>query len=130
MIRLFNMLAVIALIVSAIYTNSVKYEALAHHEDVRKLNAAIKKEREAISILNAEWTMLNRPERLQKLVDKHINLQQLDMRQLARLAEIPERPENRDNLAEQMKRLGVGGALTTPSAPADLSALMALEAPP
>jgi len=121
MIRLFNVIAFISVALSVIFAYSVKYETQKQHEEMRNLQVEISREREEIGILQAEWALLNRPERLQKLSEKHLSLQQLDVRQLARISELKERPKNRNSLSDQLSRLGLGGALTTPSTLSDLS---------
>ncbi len=115
MIRFLNTFAFVALIVSAGFAYSVKYEALAHHEEVLRLQTSIKDQRNKNNALKAEWALLNRPDRLQDMANKHLTLQQLDVRQLARFSDLVERSENRNNLAKQLERLGLGGTITTPS---------------
>lgn len=123
MIRLLNSVAIISLLISAGFAYSVKYEALADHEEVLRLQSAIKKQREQNNVLKAEWALLNRPQRLQMMAEKYLDLRQLDVRQLARFSDLAQRPENRDKLGEQLERLGLGGTITTPSGSLNISGL-------
>ena len=50
----------------------------------------MQRERDAIAVLHAEWQLLNRPDRLQAVADKHLDLQPMNIQQLARLADLPE----------------------------------------
>ena len=59
-------------------------------EQVAKLKSQVQREREAIAVLQAEWQYLDRPDRLQAAVDKHLDLQPLKIQQLARLSDLPE----------------------------------------
>ena len=50
-------------------------QRVQHAEDsLASLKSDIRKERETISILEAEWEYLNRPERLEKLAKEHLDL--------------------------------------------------------
>ena len=59
---------------------------------VNELHQQVANEKETISILNAEWAYLNRPERLQNLADlnfRHLNLVPLTAHHFAELNTIP-----------------------------------------
>ncbi len=82
------------LVVAAVY--QIKYDAETAAETVRGLKAEVDKEREAIALLKAEWSLLNQPARLQALVERHpdyLELVPLDPIQIGELSEIPMRPE-------------------------------------
>lgn len=55
------------------------------------LKTKIAEEQEAIRILDAEWSALNRPERLQKLSSRYLELAPIQVIQVVKFAEIPER---------------------------------------
>ena len=93
MIRLLHIIAISALVASAGYAYSVKYETLYYAEQVAKLKSKVQREREAIAVLQAEWQHLDRPDRLQEAVDQHLDLQPLKIQQLARLSDLPNRPD-------------------------------------
>jgi hypothetical protein len=92
MIRFLHLLAISLLIGSAAYAYSTKYETLYYAETLAKLKTKLQKERETVAIAKAEWAMLTRPDRLQRIVDKHLDLQPMTIAQLARLSDIPNRP--------------------------------------
>jgi cell division protein FtsL len=52
----------------------VKYQAKGLDAEIRTLNGQIDEERDAIAVLRAEWSLLNRPERIQRLAQKHLKL--------------------------------------------------------
>ena len=98
MIRLLNILAVVALVASAIYAYSVKYDTLYQAGQVSKLKSGLHKERQAIAVLRAEWQLLTRPDRLQAAVSRHLALEPIGTEHLARLSDLPNRPERGDEI--------------------------------
>jgi len=97
-IRLLNLIAVLGLIGSAIYAYSIKYDTLYQAGQVSKAQTQLKKERQAIAVLRAEWQLLTRPDRLQAAVDKHLALEPIGTSHLARLSDLPARPERGDEI--------------------------------
>ncbi|MCZ8183010.1 MAG: hypothetical protein O9322_08575 [Beijerinckiaceae bacterium] len=92
MIRLLNLLALVAVIASATWAYSVKYETILVAEKLRKREAELQRERDATAILQAEWHLLNRPARMQALKKPESGLQSVSARQIVRPGDIPERP--------------------------------------
>ncbi|MFY8115481.1 MAG: cell division protein FtsL [Rhabdaerophilum sp.] len=92
MIRLFNLLALVAVIASATWAYSVKYETILVAEKLRKREAELQRERDATAMLQAEWHLLNRPARMQALKKPESALQSVSARQIVRPGDIPERP--------------------------------------
>lgn len=63
----------IALVVGvAFWAYQVNYRTRAALEQVAQLQRSIAAEREQISVLQVEWAWLNRPERLEALVELHL----------------------------------------------------------
>ncbi|MCB5177123.1 MULTISPECIES: cell division protein FtsL [Microvirga] len=114
MIRLLHIIAITALIASAAYAYSVKYETLYYVEQVAKLKSKVQRERDIIAVLRAEWQYLDRPDRLQEAADQHLDLQPMKIQQLARLSELPARPEREDEIGRKLEALGLFGPTTTP----------------
>ena len=108
MIRFLHFAAITALVGSAGYAYSIKYETLYHAEQVAKLKSKVHREREAIAVLKAEWQLLNRPDRLQGAVERHLtDLQPLSVQQMARLSDLPNRPPREDEIARKLEALGL-----------------------
>jgi hypothetical protein len=114
MIRFLHMIAISALIASAGYAYSIKYESLYYAEQVAKLKAKSQRERDVIAVLKAEWQHLNRPDRLQAAVDRHLDLQPLNVKQLARLSDLPNRPPREDGIGRKLEALGLLEPTSTP----------------
>lgn len=114
MIKLLHIVAIGALVSSALYAYSIKYETTLQAEQLQKLKAKAQREREAIAVLKAEWQFLNRPERLQALADKHLDLQPLAIAQIVRLSDIPNRGPKVDSIGRKLEDLGLGLPTETP----------------
>jgi hypothetical protein len=128
MIRFLHFIAICGLIGSAAYAYSIKYDTLYYAEQVAKLRAKIQRERDAIAVVKAEWALLNKPDRLQRMTEQNLDLQPMNIQQLARLADLPSRPDRGDEIGRKLESLGVfetttpkekraGDARTTPSNP-------------
>lgn len=114
MIKLLHIIAIGALVSSALYAYSIKYETTLQAEQLQKLKSKAQREREAIAVLKAEWQFLNRPERLQALADKHLDLQPLQTAQIVRLSDIPNRGPKVDSIGRKLEDLGLGLPTETP----------------
>jgi cell division protein FtsL len=90
--RLVHLIVVAALVVAAVNVYTIKYESAARAEQVAKLAAEIKHERETIAALRAEWALLDNPARIQALAHRHLALKMLDPAQIEHLDRLPERP--------------------------------------
>lgn len=107
MLRFLNVLAIAALIGSATWAYSVKYDTIYYVEQIRKNEAKIERERDAIAILKAEWQFMTKPGRLQALSDKHLTLQPTKAAQIIRANELPDRKNQGDAIAEKLEDLGL-----------------------
>jgi cell division protein FtsL len=112
--RLMHLLAIAALIGSAVYAYSIKYDTIFLSEQVAKLKNQTARERESIAVLRAEWQFLNKPDRLQALADKHLDLAPGSVQQIVRWQEIPVRPAPVDSIARKLEALGLGEPTNTP----------------
>ncbi len=79
----------------------VKYEARALDGQITSLNKQIEEERDALAVLRAEWSLLNRPERIERLAAKYLKLAPAQPRQLVTVDSVTDR---------DFKRLGVEAA--------------------
>lgn len=74
MLRFINICLVLGLVALACVIYQVKYQARGLDAEIRALNGQIDEERDAIAVLRAEWSLLNRPERIERLAQKHLKL--------------------------------------------------------
>lgn len=114
--RYFNALAVLALVGSAAYAYSIKYETILYSERIKKTKNANAALRDQIGILRAEWAHVTRPEHIQALADQHLDLQQLDLKQIGSIGELPDRPPRTDSIGRKLELLGLSEPTNTPSA--------------
>jgi hypothetical protein len=90
--RLLHLLVIGALVFAAAYVYRIKMASTVRTEQVLKLHAEIREERDKIAVLHAEWTKLDSPLRLQGLVERHLALKPLNANQYNDLKNLPERP--------------------------------------
>ncbi|CAN1543105.1 hypothetical protein MCEMSEM23_01847 [Rhabdaerophilaceae bacterium] len=116
MIRTLNVLAIATLIGSATAAYSVKYETILVAEKLRKREAELQREKDAITVLQAEWQILNRPARLQMLSVPGPGMQPLSVRQIIRPQDIPQRIVPKDGAGDPLDSLLTGALPATPQA--------------
>jgi hypothetical protein len=92
MMRLINVVVIAVLIFAAAYVYKIKFDSTLQAERVAKLHDAIRKERNAIAALRAEWARLETPARIQGLAERHLKLQEAKPTQFESLDNLPERP--------------------------------------
>lgn len=61
---------------------------------LNSINRDIEKDIKSIHVLKAEWSHLNNPSRLRKLVSKHISLNQIQAEQIINYSALPFSYEN------------------------------------
>jgi cell division protein FtsL len=114
MVRFLNVLAVAALIGSVIYVYTIKYETIFHAEKIVKLKHEIKAEQDQVGILRAEWAHLTRPERIQALADKLLDLRPIAMNQIVSADALPASAPKIDSIGRKLEALGLTEPTNTP----------------
>jgi cell division protein FtsL len=92
MLRLLNIAVIGALVLAAAWVYEIKYSSTRQAEQVAKLRTEIRRERDAIAALRAEWAQLDNPDRIQILARRHLTLKPLEGTQFDALAALPEKP--------------------------------------
>jgi hypothetical protein len=90
--RILNFCVLVLLVVAAAYVYEIKFESTLRAERVAKMRADVRRERDAIAALRAEWATLDNPARIQGLVRRHLQLRPADATQYDALDRLPERP--------------------------------------
>ena len=84
------------MLVSAFVVYSLEYSIKQGERDISLAKKQTRKALETIKLLDAEWSMLTQPERLQRLANEHLKLRPVKAAQIVarnRLAaKLPERP--------------------------------------
>lgn len=114
MIKLLHVVAIGALVSSALYAYTIKYGTTLEAEQLQKIKSKAQREREAIAVLKAEWQFLTRPDRLQALADRHLDLQPFSVTQVVRASDIPNRGPKVDAIGRKLEDLGLGLPTETP----------------
>jgi cell division protein FtsL len=110
--RVMHIVAIAALVASAIYVYSVKYKTILWSEKIVETRHAVERERDAINVLRAEYAILTRPERLQALADRQLGMQPLALNQIVKAADLPEAQPKIDSIGRKIESLGLSA---TPS---------------
>ena len=126
--RIIHVCAIALLVGSAVYAYSIKYETIWYAEQVVKLKNKIQREHEDISVLRAEWAHLTRPERIQTLVDRHMETQVLSLSQIVRATDLPDKAVKVDAIGRKLEALGFSEPTNTPGDARSLSATPAPDA--
>jgi cell division protein FtsL len=95
MLRFVNVCLVLALVALAYVIYQVKYEARALDEEIVSLGKQVDQERDALAVLRAEWSLLNRPERIERLAQKYLKLAPTQPRQLVTVDTVSDRDFDR-----------------------------------
>jgi hypothetical protein len=90
--RIIHLLVVGALIFGVAYVYRIKMESTARLERVLRLHAEIREQRDAIAVLRSQWARLDEPQRVQGLVERHLQLKPINATQYDQLKNLPERP--------------------------------------
>jgi len=116
MLKVLNSILIAALLVGAFIVYSLEYSIKKKEREIVRIDRKMIKVRETNALLNAEWSKLSAPARLQRLAENYLKMepvkasQVLSANQLIKI--LPERPAinpaaaNKDPIAEMLKGLG------------------------
>ncbi|MEX0842379.1 MAG: hypothetical protein WD039_08865 [Xanthobacteraceae bacterium] len=90
--RLLNLGVIAALVLAAAYVYDIKYQSTLRVERAVKLQEDLRRERDAVAGLRAEWARLGNPRRIQTLADRHLTLAPVESGQFVDPASLPDRP--------------------------------------
>lgn len=90
--RILTVLGMVLAVGVAITLYQVKFEVHQAERQARELNRELVREREAIQVLEAEWSYLNRPARIQDLAERYLGLKPLKASQIGSVETLPMRP--------------------------------------
>jgi len=91
-LRLVHLVVIAGLVSASIYVYKIKFDATVQAESVAKIRRDIRRERDAIALLRAEWAQLDNPARIQSLADRHLDLREVEATQFDDLGHLPMRP--------------------------------------
>ena len=82
----------VAAVGAAVAAFVIKYEVRSLEDELARLENELVDRREAIHVLRAEWSYLNRPDRLTELAERHLDLVPMAPAQMGVLVDVPYRP--------------------------------------
>ena len=91
-LRLLNFCVIGALVLAAAWVYRIKFDATVQAEQLAKLRTEVRRERDAIAALRAEWGELDNPARVQALADRFLHLKPIAPTQFDTLDNLPDRP--------------------------------------
>ncbi|MDA5195071.1 cell division protein FtsL [Govanella unica] len=108
--RSFNLLAVVIIVAAGVALYQLKYRTQRLQDEVRGLQSQIVNDTEALKVLNAEWTYLSRPDRLEALGRRYLALDAVKAGQvIASLDNVPMREDSTIALAQVDDFRAAGG---------------------
>lgn len=96
MLRTLDLVLIVMMVAAAAFTYRVKHQAEQKLEDIHHLQAQIRLQEDTIDLLNADWSVLIQPARLQKLVgfyQPELQLETIQPQQIATLNDLPTYPK-------------------------------------
>ena len=117
--RFVQIFLVAATIVVSVAVYALKYGTGREAVEIADLKREIASEKDTLSVLRAEWSLLNQPDRLQRLAEKYLDLEPLKPENMAKLAELQMRPDTTrlDALVLQALDVDTQIAAAPPTAP-------------
>lgn len=92
MFRTLDIILVVVMTGMAAVTYTLKHQAELKLEEVRRIEAEIKLERDTIDLLKADWALLTQPARLKRLIETYqaeLQLAPTESTQLVQPSELP-----------------------------------------
>ena len=122
-LRVLNLIVIGALILAAAYVYRIKFDSTVQAERLAKIRSEVRRERDTIAALRAQWGQLDSPARIEALAKRYLPLKPIAPTQFDSLDQLPDRPpqlvppDSTDPIGAVIETLdGPGG--TTASAPA------------
>ena len=110
-VRILNLVVIGALIMAAAYVYRIKYDSTVQAERLAKIRSEVRRERDAIAALRAEWGELETPSRVEALAKRYLHLKPIVPTQFDKLNALPEqppqlvKPDSRDPIGDVIENL-------------------------
>jgi cell division protein FtsL len=88
-LRITTILWMVLLVIGAFGVYMVKYKVRAIKTEVAATERQLTQEKRSTHVLTAEWTYLNRPERLKTLSAKYLDIKPMRGQQIAEFSSLP-----------------------------------------
>ena len=114
--RVINIVVIGALVLAAAYVYRIKFDSTVQAEHLAKLRGEVRRERDRIAALRAEWGELDNPGRIEILAKRFLALKPVAPTQFDSLDRLPERPPDDVRAANDDPIGGMIGNLDPPEA--------------
>ena len=139
-LRILNLVVIVALVAAAAYVYRIKFDSTVQAERLAKIRSEVRRERDTIAALRAEWGELDNPARIEALAKRYLQLKPVTPTQFNSLDQLPDRPpqfiksDSQDPIGVMIENLEepdtVTGSIAAPaSAPAEPASETGAQAP-
>ena len=110
-LRVLHLAVIGTLIMAAAYVYRIKYDSTVQAERLAKIRSEVRRERDTIAALRAEWGELESPSRIEALAKRYLHLKPIAPTQFDKLDALPEqppqlvKPDSRDPIGEVIENL-------------------------
>jgi hypothetical protein len=91
-LRILNLVVIGVLVLAAAYVYRIKFDSTVQAERLAKMRSEIRRERDTIASLRAEWGELDNPARIETLTKRFLPLKPIASTQFDTLDQLPDRP--------------------------------------
>ena len=91
-LRALNFVVIGALILAAAYVYRIKFNSTVQAERLAKIRGEVRRERDTIAALRAQWGQLDNPARIEALTKHFLPLKPVTPYQFDQLNQLPDRP--------------------------------------
>ena len=103
--RVLHIVAIGALLASAVYAYGIKYRTIYAAEQIVKIKHRIDAAKDQIVLLRAEYAHLARPDRISRLADKLLDLQPTAINQIVKPEALPDPQPKQDLIGRKLDAL-------------------------
>jgi hypothetical protein len=91
-LRILNLVVIVALVAATAYVYRIKFDSTVQAERLAKIRSEVRRERDTIAALRAEWGELDNPARIEALAKRYLQLKPVVPTQFNSLDQLPDRP--------------------------------------
>lgn len=134
-LRALNLLVIAALVLAAAYVYRIKFDSTVQAERLAKLRTEVRRERDKIAVLRAQWSELDSPERIERLAKRFLKLKPVAATQFDSFDHLPDeppdfmRPGSKDPIGGMIEHLQEPAAVTG-SVPGPTAPIVPVDVPP
>jgi cell division protein FtsL len=89
--KIFNGVLVVTVLITGFILYNLEHTTRGYERQIAAINRQIDADHETIRMLDAEWSSLTRPDRLEALAGQHLHLAPIEAQQIVTVDELPQR---------------------------------------